>query len=151
MRRGDRKIDDRAVIDGIIARCRVLRLGLCRAGQPYVVPLCFGYDGRALYFHAAAEGKKIELLRENPRVCVELDIPGDLLPAAKACGWSMSYESVIGTGTAEILETEQQKREGLGWIMRQYSDQAWTFPERVVGRIVVVRIDLEEITGKARF
>ena len=56
MRRNDREITDRRDIDEIIKRCRVCHLAMCDDGQPYVVPLNFGYDGRFLFFHTASEG-----------------------------------------------------------------------------------------------
>ena len=61
MRRNDREIKDRKDIDEIIRRCRVCRLALCDNGQPYVVPLNFGYDGRFLYFHTAPREEKLIL------------------------------------------------------------------------------------------
>ncbi len=144
------EITDRQSIDDIIRRCRVCRLGLSRDGQPYVVPLCFGYDGGAFYFHAAAEGKKTDILRENDRVCFELDIPGEVRPGDQACHWGMSFESVIGTGRAEIVEEPERKREALAWIMRQYSDGQWTFPDQMLDRTLLIRVKVEEIEGKAK-
>jgi nitroimidazol reductase NimA-like FMN-containing flavoprotein (pyridoxamine 5'-phosphate oxidase superfamily) len=50
MRRKDREIQSRDVIDEIIAQAEVCRLGLSRDNRPYIVPVSFGYDGRCLYF-----------------------------------------------------------------------------------------------------
>jgi len=150
MRRSDRRINDRRTIDDIIGRCRVCRLGLSHDGQPYIVPVCFGYDGHALYFHAATEGRKIDILKKNKRVCFEFDIPGDVITGDQACDWGMTYESVIGSGTAEILETAELKREGLAYIMSQYSKANRTFPEEMLKKTLVVRVEVAEISGKAR-
>jgi nitroimidazol reductase NimA-like FMN-containing flavoprotein (pyridoxamine 5'-phosphate oxidase superfamily) len=68
MRRSEREIKDRAVIDAIIRQCLVCRLGLSDGEEPYIVPLCFGYDGEALYVHSASDGRKIDILRKNSRV-----------------------------------------------------------------------------------
>lgn len=57
MRRSEREIKDRKVIDDMIRRSRVCRLAMCDEDRPYVVPLNFGYDGSFLYFHAAQEGR----------------------------------------------------------------------------------------------
>ena len=81
MRRNDREIKDRKEIDGIIRRCRVCRLAMCDDGQPYIVPLNFGYDGRFLYFHAAPEGRKIDIIKRNNRVGFEFDILHDIVTA----------------------------------------------------------------------
>ena len=60
MKRQDKEIQNRQLIDEIISQALVCRLGLCRDNQPYVVPLNFGYDGQRLYFHSAQKGMKIE-------------------------------------------------------------------------------------------
>ena len=73
MRRTDKEITDREAIDGIIGGCQVLRLGLAQDDVPYIVPLSFGYDGSAFYFHTALAGRKLEMIGANPRVCFELE------------------------------------------------------------------------------
>ena len=69
MRRNDRAVTDPARIREIIDSCTCCRLGLCDEGRAYIVPLDFGYaeqDGRyTFYFHGAAEGRKIDLIRKN--------------------------------------------------------------------------------------
>ena len=148
MRRSEREIKDRGVIDVIIRGSQVCRIGLAVDGEPYVVPVSFGYDGQCLYFHGAAEGKKMDMLRRNPRVCFEFDIVKQLVEADKACDWGMKYQSVIGFGTAEILENPQEKAAALAVIMRQYSPREFSFPPQAVDRVCVVKITIESLTGK---
>ena len=148
MRRSDREITDRKDIDGIIRRCRVCHLAMCDASQPYVVPLNFGYDGCFLYFHAAREGRKIDMIRRNPRVCFEFDILHDIITSEQACNWGATYESVIGSGTAEILDTLEAKNDALVWIMRQYGSDTWDFTEQMLHKTLVLRVQILEISGK---
>ena len=72
MIRAEKEIKDCSEIDGVIRECRVCRVAFARDGEPYLVPLSFGYDGEALYFHTAPKGKKIDCIDANPRVCFEL-------------------------------------------------------------------------------
>lgn len=150
MRRKDRQVSDRDAIDGIIRRCKVCRLGMCDNGQPYVVPLSFGYDGQFLYVHAASEGRKIDILRRNNRVCFEFDILEEVISSDQACNWGMRYESVIGSGVAEIMTDTDAKKAALDRIMQQYSSDRWTFDEQAVSGTLVVCIRIEEISGKSR-
>jgi len=150
MRRKDRQIIDRGAIDAIIRRCTVCRLGMSDDGQPYIVPLSFGYDGRFLYVHAALEGRKVDILKRNKRVCFEFDRLEEVTSADQACNWSMKYESVIGSGEAEMLEDVDAKMAALNCIMRQYSSTDWTFTGQAVSATSVYCIRIEEITGKAR-
>ena len=150
MRRNDREISDRKDIDGIIRRCRVCHLALCDGNQPYIVPLSFGYDGSFLYFHSAREGRKIDIITRNNRVCFEFDILHGIVTAEQACGWGAKYESVIGSGTVEILDSREAKADGLAWIMGQYGGGTWEFSEETLTKTLVLRVCILEISGKAR-
>lgn len=48
------------------------RLACARDNQPYVVPIAFAFDGQHLYGFSTP-GRKIDWMRANPRVCVEVD------------------------------------------------------------------------------
>ena len=148
MRRGEKEIKDRSEIDSIIRSCQVCRLGLSDGGEPYVVPLCFGYDGQALYVHAASEGRKLDILRENSRVCFEFDVVRRMVEAEDACSWGLRYQSVIGFGTAEIVEGLEEKRRGLALLIAQYSGREFAFPEQAVQRTCVIKVTIDRITGK---
>jgi nitroimidazol reductase NimA-like FMN-containing flavoprotein (pyridoxamine 5'-phosphate oxidase superfamily) len=148
MRRSEREITGRAVIDAIIRQCLVCRLGLSDGEEPYIVPLCFGYDGEALYFHSASDGRKIDILRKNSRVCFEFDIPEGMREAEEGCRWGIKYRSVIGFGTAEIVDDQEDKKKALGIIMAQYSGRKYVFPEDAVARTAVIKVAIARITGK---
>jgi hypothetical protein len=148
MRRSERGIKDRKVIDAIIRQCPVCRLGLSEGEEPYIVPLCFGYDGEALYFHSAREGRKLDVIRKNNRVCVEFDIPDGMREADEGCRWGIKYRSVIGFGTAEIVDDQEDKKKALGIIMSQYSGKEYTFPEDIVAKTAVIKVAIARITGK---
>ncbi|MDD2850320.1 MAG: pyridoxamine 5'-phosphate oxidase family protein [Desulfuromonadaceae bacterium] len=149
MRRSELHISDRISIDSIIKRCRVCRLGMCDNGQPYIVPLSFGYDGNFLYLHAALEGKKVDILKKNSQVCFEFDILEAVTTADKACNWGMKYESVVGFGVAELLESSEAKSAALTCIMEQYSTDEWTFTEQAVAGTLVIRVTIDTISGRA--
>jgi nitroimidazol reductase NimA-like FMN-containing flavoprotein (pyridoxamine 5'-phosphate oxidase superfamily) len=149
MRKKDREIKDREAIDGIIRRCRVCHLAMCDDGQPYIVPLNFGYDGEFLYFHAASEGRKIDIIKRNNRVGFEFDILHEIVKAEQACKWGAKYESVIGSGTAAIVDDLGVKKVALKCIMRQYGSDATDFPENVMRKTLILRVQILEISGKA--
>jgi len=150
MRRKDREITDRAMIDAIIRQALVCRLAMSDGDQPYVVPLCFGYADNALYFHSAGAGKKIEMLKKNNRVCFEFDIDPMLAKRGRdGCEWGMKFQSVIGMGRAELVEDEASKRKALDIIMNQYGDGHFEYDDAKVKRTVVIRVDIYEMTGKS--
>ncbi|HUN53717.1 MAG TPA: pyridoxamine 5'-phosphate oxidase family protein [Smithella sp.] len=150
MRKADREVKDKKDIDSIIRRCRVCRLAMCDGNQPYIVPLNFGYDGNFLYFHAAPEGRKIDILRKNNTVCFEFDILHNIIESETACKWGSRYESVIGSGTAKILEDVEAKKDALEWIMRQYGCETRDFPEEILKKTLILCVQVLEISGKFR-
>ena len=148
MRKSEREIRDRSVIDAVIRSSQVFRLGLTDGQEPYVVPLCFGYDGRSLYFHCAPEGRKIDLLRRNNKVCFEFDLIDGLVEHEQACRWGIRFQSVIGSGSAFFIEDLEAKRQALAILMKQYSPEAFTFPDDILSHTMVVKIEIESISGK---
>jgi nitroimidazol reductase NimA-like FMN-containing flavoprotein (pyridoxamine 5'-phosphate oxidase superfamily) len=144
----DEQIDYSAVIDDILTRATVCRLGLCEPDRPYIVPLCFGYEDNALYFHCAKEGKKIDIIKANNNVCFEVEVDCELVEAEKACKWDIKFKSVIGFGTAELIEDIEAKRKALDAIMRQYSDRAFEYPAKAVENVMIIKVEIESMTKK---
>ena len=148
MRRKEREIKGRTKIEAVIRQAKVLHVGLAGKKGPYVVPVCFGYRNRALYFHSAPQGRKIDMLRKNPRVCFQLETDVKLLKKKAACAWGFKYRCVMGTGTARIITGTREKKSALAVIMRQYSGGKFTFSEKSLARMVAVWIDIADMTGK---
>lgn len=153
MRRDELEITDRGRIDAILQRALVCRLGLAAGEEPYVVPLAFGYDGEALYFHSAkgGRGRKLEMIRANPRVCFEVDMDHELVLGDGPCACSIRYNSVIGFGTATILDGRKEKEKGLRVLSAHYRGEAGEFSDRMIDKIEVIRVDIESLTGKTRY
>ena len=148
MRRNDKKIESAAELDELLGSGDICHLSMVDGGKPYVIPLNYGYVDGALYFHSAPEGRKIQVLRENPQVCFSIVADHQLIEGVKACSWSASYRSVIGTGNAVIITDPAGKSEGLKILMAQYSDRDYEFSDSDLERVVVIRVEIESMTGK---
>ncbi len=148
MRNQNQEIVDRDGIDSIIRDSIVCRLGVVDGDTPYIVPMCFGYDGTSLYFHSANAGKKLELLRRNGNVCVEFETGVELEESTKACSFAMKYESVIVFGRALFLKDLEEKKDALNIIVAQYSDKTFKLPPKAVEHIAVLKVEIESITGR---
>lgn len=148
MRRKDKEISDASDITAIISKAAVCRLGMVNGDKPYIVPLSYGYQDNALYFHGALKGQKIDLIKENPNVCFEFDIAVEAIGEEEACDWSMKFQSVIGFGKATLIEGLEGKRQALCVIMAQYSDKEFQFPEKMVNATAVIKVEIEKMTGK---
>ena len=148
MRRKDKEITDIDEIERIIKKAIRCRIGLVDNDEPYVVPVSFGYERNALYFHSALEGRKVELIKKNNKICFEIDTDVEVVKGKKPCAWTMKYRSVIGVGRAYILENDEEKSHGLKLILKQYTEGNFSFPKSVPDSVLVVRVDIGSITGK---
>jgi len=148
MRKKEKEITDPAAMESIIRRSMICRLAMAEDNLPYVVPLCFGYRDRTLYFHCAREGRKTDILRKNNRVCVEFDIDQELVTAEDPCKFDMNFRSVIGFGKAYLLEDREEKRKGLEAIMQHYAGKSFSYPDEIVGKTMVIKVEVESLTGK---
>jgi nitroimidazol reductase NimA-like FMN-containing flavoprotein (pyridoxamine 5'-phosphate oxidase superfamily) len=149
MRRHDKEIESRKNIDEIIRGSLVCRLAMARDNVPYLVPLSFGYDGKAIYFHTAAGGRKIEHFEANPQVCFEFERHVEIRRDLQiACKWSFDFESVIGFGTIAELLSPEDKKFALNEIMRQYSGRSWSIEGDAISTIRAWKVTIATLTGK---
>ena len=148
VRRKDRLQADPEAIRDVIRRSTVCRLAMCDGDQPYVIPICFGYEDGVLYLHCAPEGRKIEILKRNPKVCVEFDIDSVVAPAAEAHKFTMRYRSVIAFGIASFVTDTVAKRHALDILMAQYAEGKFAYRASQVTKTCIIRVDITEITGK---
>ncbi|UCG61574.1 MAG: pyridoxamine 5'-phosphate oxidase family protein [Candidatus Zixiibacteriota bacterium] len=149
MNRSEREITERTEIDQIIHGCEVCHLGFAVSDEPYVVPVSYGYDCEYLYIHTAAEGKKIDCIAANPRVCFSMERNIRLVASDSGpCKWTFKYESVIGFGKLEELTDPKDKNIGLSEIVRHYSGNGWTFEPHELVSTRIWRLSIDTITGK---
>jgi uncharacterized protein len=138
--RGTPRELSRAEIDDFLRGQRIARLG-CRAGDDtYIVPLIYAYDDGAVVA-VTTEGRKTAMLRENPRVCVEVDeydVDG-----------RGSWRSVIAYGTYDELAGDAVEP-ALSLLRERFARAAGRAAEpRPLGpNVVVLRIALDEISGR---
>lgn len=148
MRRAEKAVTDELKILEIIGKAPVCFLGLSDDDMPYVVPLNFGFEGKTLYAHCALEGKKLDIIRRNNRICVAIVGEEMVCGAEKACKWDSRYESVMIFGAAYIVEDVAEKVKGLKILMKHYSNRNYELTESMVSAVAVIRVDVESITGK---
>jgi nitroimidazol reductase NimA-like FMN-containing flavoprotein (pyridoxamine 5'-phosphate oxidase superfamily) len=142
-------VSDLERIEAIIRSAAVCRLGFVDGDGAYIVPLNFGYEAGALYFHTGSKGRKIDLIQADPNVSFEIDTGHAIRPGDRACGWSMDYRSVMGRGIASFIEEPEQKRRALDIIMKQVAqERGWTFPDEKLAITTVVRVNIRSISAR---
>ena len=148
------QITDEAKIRAILDTAKVLHLGLAVDNEPYVVPMNYGYcleEGRlTLYLHSAVKGKKLDMVQANPRVFFELDCDRMPFEGKVPCQYGLVYSSIMGRGTACIVEDVEEKKQAMSLLMKTQTGKDFSFEDRLVSIVSVIRIDVTEYTAKHR-
>jgi len=152
MRQAKKEIQDRAITIGLLKTCHVGRLGtIGKDGYPRVKPLNFSYHDGKIYFHSAREGEKMDDIKRDNRICFEVDQPLALVKSRGIpCKADYLYRSVIVKGRAHIVDDPAERLAALGMLMEKYQPEGGygEFPEEKKAMTGIVRIDVEEMTGK---
>ncbi len=155
MRRADREVKELQSMEAILKECDVAVIALTDdQNWPYCVPVNFGYtligDTLTLYFHGAKQGKKAELLKKSPPVSVCIYRNLGLKRGEKACEFGVAYESVMAFGHACVLESEQERLEGLDAIMEKAGGAGLPYDQAVLSHTAVFAVRVERFTAKRR-
>lgn len=138
-------------IKAIILKATYCTLGMTdRKGNPYVVPMNFGLHEQTIYFHSALNGKKIDILKQNSRVCINFvtDTQIRFQNEQVACSYSMKYRSVLCYGNVEWIGDPARKTEALDFIMNQYSDKKFTYHEPSIREVNCWKVFIESFEGR---
>jgi nitroimidazol reductase NimA-like FMN-containing flavoprotein (pyridoxamine 5'-phosphate oxidase superfamily) len=151
MRRREKEIKEKAVLEEILRENQVGRLGTAVDGHPYVVPMNFVYTNGRIILHTHRDGKKVKNVQRNPRVCFEVD-SGEIMEGDDPCGYSWRYRSVIANGTAAIIEEPEERLKALRLLSDKYAfGKGWSLDLENVKRyndLLVIEIKVDEMTGK---
>lgn len=152
--RRELQITDINEIISILDKSKIVHLGLVDGDEAYVVPMNYGYimEGEKLtiYLHGATKGRKIDLMKANPKVFFEMECDLQPFEGKTACHYGISYASVMGRGLAEIVEDAEEKKKGLSVLMKTQTGQDFAFNDKMAAVVAVIRIDVTEYTAKKR-
>ena len=148
MRLSHKEVTEQTAIEKILRSGKTCQLAFSAEPAPYLVTLNYGYHDGALYFHAALEGRKIELIRENGQAAFTVALDLGLIKGENACDWSVRFQSVVGYGQISLLESPEEKQQGLDLFMAQYSDEKFSYPEKMVQATAVIKLVISEMTVK---
>jgi len=151
MRRKDREILDEQFIEKVLKDSIYGNLGLCDDGAPYVVPMNYVWSDNKIWLHCASEGRKLDIIRTNPKVCFQVSVETELVTSENPCSYGMFYSSVMIFGIASIIEEHEEKSKVLGEILQRYSNKIpHQFTQEETKRVTVISIKPDNITCKAR-
>ena len=153
LRNSQRAMHDEAEMLDVLGRVQYVTLALCQGDRPYAVTLSCGLDlsRKALYFHTALKGLKLDILENNPNAC--FTAVEDLGYQAGDC--SHKFRSIVGYGTLARVTDRAEMRHGFETMMDQLEPDPEALKAKfldqdaVYARTVVLRLDIDHLTGKA--
>ncbi len=148
MRRKDREITDKNIIDEILRKSEICRVAFFDDEFPYVVPLNYGYSQNALYFHTATKGKKLNLIAKNNKVAFVIEYFSEILKYQQSCDWTTRYRSLMGVGTIEVITDFEVKKKGLDILMTHYGKTDNIYVDKHVNNIVILKLTISDLSAK---
>lgn len=149
MRKSNREIFDESLITQILKDAKIVRLAMTDKDVPYLAPFNYGYQDGCIYIHSAPQGKKIDLLKKNHKVCFELEQMAEIIKDPLPCNWTTLYRSIIGYGFVDILSDPEEKKRGLEIIMAHHGAIENTgFKDNQVGPVVILKLTITHLTAK---
>jgi len=152
LRRSEKAMDDPIEMEQVLASIRIMTVAFCQGSEPYIFTVDFAWDRQArdLWFHCAAEGRKMKILQANPRVCITVVEDRGYIDGE--C--DHAYRSLVLEGKASVVTDLSEKRRALELLARKHERQ----PEAVLARFAdndeavrkvgIVRVSVDSVSGK---
>ena len=154
MRRKDREVMEKEVLIEILDSCKTACVAMIDKDLPYVIPLSYGYDLNedelVLYFHSAKEGRKIEILTNNNKVCFTIFSEGEPIHSETPCNSGYYFSSIIGNGRVEFIEEPDEKKYALKRMFAHQAKREVDFTDEQAATVSIFKIVSKEYTGKRK-
>jgi uncharacterized protein len=152
MRRAEKEITDPAQLSEILDKVSLLFLAFNDHPAPYVVPVCFAHAEGTLYVHSAREGTKIELLMKNPLVGFSASTELAVTAGPSPCEYGARGLSIVGTGSARLVEDAAERTRGMDLIMHHYAGAipaaGFAYRPDSFSRTAIIAISIASLHGK---
>ncbi len=140
---------DENQIEKLLHKQVIGRIG-CHANDiTYIVPICYAYNNNCIYARSN-DGLKIDLMRQNPKVCFEVENIKDLA----------NWRTVVLWGAFEEISEAEERRNALDILLKRQlpivtGEMArftpnWPFQPDDINEVsgIVYKIKIEKKTGR---
>ncbi len=151
LRRKDKEITDEAKVKAILLEARHVTIAMSLNDEPYLATLSHGYDEsrNCVYFHCAREGKKVGILKTNPRIWGQALVDNGYQQGS--C--DHLYRTAQFRGSITFIDDQEEKEHALRVMIKHLDED----PEKIIieqitphstERILIGRIDIDYLSGK---
>lgn len=160
MRRPMLECHDEEKISAFLSLAPTGFLGLADGHEPYVVPLNFVWWNGAIYVHGAEEGRKMEMLKRNARVCFTVSENFGTMVHPVPAKTDTGYMSVMVFGEASIVSDLEEATAAMQQLLNKYVPGYFSLPlskhhvesyrSSLGSRTVVIKITPHAMTAKEK-
>lgn len=147
---------DRVMMEQILREEDTGVLAMVDGQAPYAVPLSYIWIEGRILIHCSAKGYKLEILRQNPRVCFTVFRHPDRVKPHPEGECHYRFESVICFGQARLIDDPAERLPLLERFKREFYQRLGMPPEkdpvnlRAAEKCGCILIDVEEMTGRKK-
>ncbi|EJP22402.1 pyridoxamine 5'-phosphate oxidase [Peptostreptococcaceae bacterium AS15] len=151
MRRKDRQKDEKFALE-VVDSSQFANISMYDGKEPYTVVISHVRKGESIYFHCAKAGRKIDILKENPRVCVSF--VSQNIPTYETDNFTTLFKSAIFYGNAVFVTDEDEKKDALKILcekyLPEYMENFDSAMKRSFAVTQIIRIDFESFSAKEK-
>ena len=107
-----------------------------------------------LYFHGSATGRKMDAVKAAGNalpVAFEMATDCEVVEGRTLCNWGEAFKSIVGNGTASIIDNLDEARQGLALLMKQQAGMEHVeFTDQQVHAVTVWKVEADYLTAKVR-
>ncbi len=145
---------DSETIHRILDQDFICHIGFVHQGYPVVIPTLYGRSGNQLYIHGSTASRMMKDLKNGIELSLTVTQVNGLVLARSAFHHSVNYESVVLFGTAELVETDDEKMKALEIVTNHVIPDRWDevrIPnDKELKGTMVLKIALESASAKIR-
>lgn len=143
-------IEEKDKIEELIKSCKVCYVAMSVEDVPYLLPMNFALDGDSVILHSAQSGRMWEMMKKNPRVCINWTVGEGLAwqDERVGCSYRMVSTSAMVEGTVEFIDEFNEKERCLHILMAQYSERKFKFNKPAVKNVGIIKVHIDKITAK---
>lgn len=139
-------------IEPIIKSCNICHVAMVDTFNiPYMLPFNFGYHEGVIYLHSDPAGRKMDVLKNNPNVCINFIADCELFHINEdvACSYGMKYKSILVNGKVEFIESKQEKIDAMNIFMNQYvHKKEFCYSDPAIANLCVFKVNVKDFSGK---
>jgi len=157
------EITDPVLLHELLRKAEYGTLALTDGEAPYSVPVNFVFYNEAVYFHGSKGGRKMTLLKKNPRASFSIVEQFSVIPSyfsstnGLACPASQFFKSIIIDGEIEIISDSEEKKGALDALMKKLQPEGNYLPfsdeqyRKEVNATALLKLNIERLSAKFKF